>query len=90
MDHSKELRGLIKIVNSVFRNSESIDEKGVQIPISENPSEREQANWSKELKEIIECKLKHNNLSDRDRFLLRECARVSNRINNRENIIFSN
>lgn len=90
MDHSKELQGLIKIINSIFRNSENIDEDGVQIPISENPSEKEQINWSRELKEIIENKLKYNNLSDRDEFLLKECARVSNKINNRENIIFKN
>lgn len=87
MDYSKELQGLIKIVNSIFQNSEYIDEKGIQIPISKNPCKKEQMNWAGELKEIIENKLENNNLSDKNEFLLKECASVSNKINNQENII---
>lgn len=74
MEKYKEIRGLIKVINSIFRNSPKIEHKGIKIPISKEAGRREIVEWSKEIDDVVQDVLENNDLVEFREFMLRDCS----------------
>jgi hypothetical protein len=74
MNDYQRISGIVKLTNSVFRNSPKIEYKGIRIPISDNPTDSEIAEWCKEINSVIKKELDQNEIALFREKLLRDCS----------------
>lgn len=74
MNRYKKIRGIIKVINSVFRNSSNIEYNGIKLPMSDNPTDSEIIEWCKETNNIVKKELEENDIDVFREKLLQDCS----------------